>query len=51
MTGDKSKFLSQETYDGGTMTFGDNMKDEIIAKVKAGRSSSHKLLMYFWLRI
>ena len=43
MTGDKSKFLSLETYDGGTVTFGDNMKGEIIAKGKVGRSSSHAI--------
>ena len=43
MTGDKSKFLSLEAYDGGTMTFGNNMKGEIIAKRKVGRSSSHAI--------
>src|SRR5688572_2637949 len=43
MTGDKSKFLSLEAYDGGTVTFGDNMKGEIIAKGKIGRSSSHAI--------
>ena len=41
MTGDKLKFLSLETYDGGTVTFDDNMKGEIIAKGKVWRSSSH----------
>ena len=43
MTGDKSRFLSLEAYDGGTVTFGDNMKGEIIAKGKVGRSSSHAI--------
>ncbi|XP_057540532.1 uncharacterized protein LOC130818384 [Amaranthus tricolor] len=43
MTGDKSKFLSRENYDGGIVTFGDNMKGEIIAKGKVGRSSSHAI--------
>ena len=43
MTGDSSKFLSLEAYDGGTVTFGDNMKGEIIAKGKIGRSSSHAI--------
>ncbi|XP_021719011.1 uncharacterized protein LOC110686710 [Chenopodium quinoa] len=32
MTGDKSKFLSLEDYPGGTVTFGDNKKGEIIGK-------------------
>jgi len=41
MTGDKSRFLSLETYLGGTVTFGDNKKGEIIAKGKVGRSSSY----------
>ena len=43
LTCDRSKFLSLETYDGGTVTFGDNMKSEIIAKGKVGRSSSHAI--------
>ena len=43
MTREKSKFLSLETYDGETVTFGDNMKDETIAKGKVGRSSSHAI--------
>ena len=43
MTGDRLNFLSLETYDGGTVTFGDNMKGEIIAKGKVGRSSSHAI--------
>ncbi|XP_021743854.1 uncharacterized protein LOC110709902 [Chenopodium quinoa] len=38
MTGDKSKFLSLEAYPGGTVTFGDNKKGEVIAKGKVGRS-------------
>ena len=37
MTGDRSKFLSLEAYDGGTVTFDDNMKGEIITKGKIGR--------------
>ena len=43
MAGDRSKFFSLETYDGGTMTFGDNIKGEIITKGKVGRSSSHAI--------
>ena len=43
MTGDKSIFLSVETYEGGSVTFGDNMKGEIIAKGKVGKSSSHAI--------
>ena len=43
MTGDKSKFLSLETYNGGTVTFGDNKKGEIIAIGKVGKSSSHAI--------
>ena len=42
-TGDKSKFLSLEAYDGGTVTFDENMKGEIIAKRTVGRSSSHAI--------
>ena len=47
MTGDRSKFLSLETYDGGTMTFSDNIKGEIITKEKVGRSSSHAIVNVF----
>ena len=43
MTCDRLKFLSLEAYDGGTETSGDNMKGEIIAKGKVGRSSSHAI--------
>ena len=43
MTGDKSKYLSLETYDRGTVTSSDNIKDKIIAKGKVGRSSSHAI--------
>ena len=43
MTGDRSKFLSLENYDGGTVTFGDNMKGEMIVKGKVGRLSSHAI--------
>ena len=50
MTGDKSKFLSLEAYDGGTVTFGDNMKGEIIAKGKVGRSCSHAIDNVFFSR-
>ncbi|XP_021719173.1 FK506-binding protein 5-like [Chenopodium quinoa] len=41
MTGDKSKFLSLEAYPGGTVTFGDNKKGEVIAKGKVGRCFVH----------
>ena len=50
MTGDKTKFLSLETYDGGTVTFGENMKGEIIAKGKVERSSSHPIDNVFFSR-
>ncbi|XP_021749508.1 uncharacterized protein LOC110715248 [Chenopodium quinoa] len=43
MTGDKSKFLSLEDCPGGTLTFGDNKKGEIIGKGKIGRSKSHSI--------
>ena len=43
MTGDKSKFLSLATYSGGTVTFGDNQKGNIIALGKVGKSSSHSI--------
>ncbi|XP_021727789.1 uncharacterized protein LOC110694897 [Chenopodium quinoa] len=43
MTGYKSKFLSLEDYPGGTVTFGDNKKGEIIGKCKIGRSKSHSI--------
>ncbi|XP_021731349.1 uncharacterized protein LOC110698260 [Chenopodium quinoa] len=47
MTGDKSKFLSLEDYPGGTVTFGDNKKGEIIGKGKIGRSKSHSIVNVF----
>ncbi|XP_074300745.1 uncharacterized protein LOC141632058 [Silene latifolia] len=40
MTGSKNQFLSLEAYNGGTVTFGDNKKGEIIALGKVGKSSS-----------
>ena len=43
MTGDKSRFLSLGSYYGGTVTFGDNKKGEIIAIGKVGKSSSHAI--------
>ena len=43
MTGDKSKFLSLAAYSGGTVTFGDNQKGNIIALGKVGKSSSHSI--------
>ncbi|XP_021747543.1 uncharacterized protein LOC110713397 [Chenopodium quinoa] len=43
MTSDKSKFLSLEDYPGGTVTFGNNKKGEIIGKGKIGRSKSHSI--------
>ncbi|XP_021728393.1 uncharacterized protein LOC110695472 [Chenopodium quinoa] len=43
MTGDKSKFLSLKDYPGGTVTFGDNKKGEIIGKGKIGKSKSHSI--------
>ena len=38
MTGDKSQFLSLVAYNGGTVTFGDNVKGDIIAIGKVGKS-------------
>ena len=32
-----------QAHDGGTVIFGDNMKGEIIAKGKVGRSNSHAI--------
>ena len=43
MIGDKSKIFSLETHIGETVTFGNNMKGEIIAKGKAGKSSSYAI--------
>ena len=43
MTRDKSKFLSLETYSGGTVTFGDNKKGEVVGRGKIGKSSSHSI--------
>ncbi|XP_021771075.1 uncharacterized protein LOC110735208 [Chenopodium quinoa] len=42
-TGDKSIFLSLDAYYGGTMTFGDNMKGDIIAIKNVGMSISHAI--------
>ena len=50
MTGEKSKYLSLETYDEGTVTFGDNIKGEIIAKGKIGRSSSYAIDNVFFIK-
>ena len=49
MTSDRSKFLSLEAYDGGTVTLGDNMKGEIIAKRKVGRLSFHAIDNVFFV--
>ncbi|XP_021733284.1 uncharacterized protein LOC110700103 [Chenopodium quinoa] len=43
MTRDKSRFLSLDAYYGGTVTFGDNMKGDIVSIGKVGRSSSHAI--------
>lgn len=37
MTGDKSKFLSLTAYQGGSVTFGDDKKGNIIAIGKVGK--------------
>ena len=51
MIGDTFKFLSLEIYEGGTVTFGDNMKGRIIAKEKVGKLSSHAIDNVFLSRI
>ncbi|XP_021725053.1 uncharacterized protein LOC110692355 [Chenopodium quinoa] len=43
MTGDESRFLSLTAYTGGTVTFGDNKKGNIVAVGKVGRSSSQAI--------
>ncbi|XP_021714891.1 uncharacterized protein LOC110682855 [Chenopodium quinoa] len=43
MTGDESRFLSLTAFPGGTVTFGDNKKGNIVAIGKVGRSSSHAI--------
>ena len=43
MTGDKSKFLSLSAYYGGTVTFGDNQKGEIVTIGKVGKSQLHSI--------
>ena len=37
MTGDKTKFISLSTYEGGSVTFGDNKKGNIVAMGKVGK--------------
>ena len=41
MTGDKTKFLSLKSIDGGQVTFGDNAKGKVIGKGKIGKSEYH----------
>lgn len=43
MTGDKTKFLSLTTYEGGSVTFGDNKKGNIVAMGKVGKSPLHSI--------
>ncbi|XP_056695777.1 uncharacterized protein [Spinacia oleracea] len=43
MTGDRNRFLSLTTYEGGTVTFGDNKKGNIIGIGKVGKSKSHSI--------
>nr|ABH08430.1 putative integrase [Beta vulgaris] len=44
MTGDKTKFLSLTTYEGGSVTFGDNKKGNIVAMGKVVEGLKHNLL-------
>ncbi|XP_074297190.1 uncharacterized protein LOC141627886 [Silene latifolia] len=41
MTGNRNHFLSLSAYNGGNVTFGDNMKGEVIGIGKIGKSLSH----------
>ncbi|XP_056690311.1 uncharacterized protein [Spinacia oleracea] len=41
--GDRNRFLSLTTYEGGTVTFGDNKKGNIIGIGKVGKSKSHSI--------
>jgi len=43
MTGDKSRFLSLSAYHGGSVTFGDNQKGEIVAIGKIGKSQTNSI--------
>ena len=43
MTGERHHFLSLVAHTGGSVTFGDNMKGEIIAIGKIGVSSEHSI--------
>ncbi|XP_056690133.1 uncharacterized protein [Spinacia oleracea] len=43
MIGDRNRFLSLTTYEGGTVTFGDNKKGNIIGIGKVGKSKSHSI--------
>ncbi|GAB2299749.1 hypothetical protein Dimus_033803 [Dionaea muscipula] len=43
MTGSKSNFLSLTTYHGGSVTFGDDNKGEIIGIGKIGKSLTHSI--------
>ena len=43
MTGDKSKFVSLSTYEGGSVTFSDNKKGNIVVMGKVGKSPSHSI--------
>ncbi|XP_056698119.1 uncharacterized protein [Spinacia oleracea] len=40
---DRNRFLSLTTYEGGTITFGDNKKGNIIGIGKVGKSKSHSI--------
>ena len=39
MTGNKDKFISFTTINGGKVTFGDNAKGKVVRKGKVGRLS------------
>ena len=43
MTGNKKKFLSLESEEGGTVSFGDNKKGAIVGIGKVGNKESHSI--------
>ena len=43
MTGNKKKFLSLESEEGGTVSFGDNKKGAIVGIGKVGNNESHSI--------
>jgi len=43
MTGDRSRFLSLKSHQGGTVTFGDNQKGRVVGIGKVGISESYAI--------